>query len=128
MKCITPYCRGVRTPAAKSSFCGKCRTRRFKAAHPLRYSFSKLKSRAKERGKPFKLTFAEYQAFAVQTGYDKLKGKTKQSLSIHRKDDRLGYVAGNIAAVTLSDNSRLKYAALPGYLQAELAAIARASA
>ena len=120
MRCATKFCRGVQTKTGRSPYCSKCRTRRFKEKHPLKYSFSKLRSRAKERGHSFELTFEEYERFAVETGYDKLKGKTKYSLSIHRKQNNLGYSKDNIAAVTLSLNSRLAWANIPDWLRAEM--------
>lgn len=127
-RCATKFCRGLAQPKRHHSpYCAKCRSRRFKAAHPLKYSFFKLKGRAKERGKAFQLTFAEYEQFAKQTGYDKQRGKTKYSLTIHRINNDGPYSRNNIAAVTLSLNARLNYAPLPAYLKEEMLAALRAS-
>lgn len=120
MKCRTKFCRGVQTATGHSPFCSKCRTRRFKERHPLKYSFNLFRNRARHRGHAFELTFQEYEKFARETGYDKLKGKHKHSLSIHRKDGALGYRMDNIAAVSLSLNSRLEFANIPDYLEAEM--------
>jgi hypothetical protein len=84
-KCRTKFCRGGTFKQHHSPYCSKCRSRRFKERHPLKYSFGKLRARAKERGHAFTLTFADYEAFAKQTGYAELKGKTKHSLSINRR-------------------------------------------
>lgn len=119
-RCRTKHCREVATKSGHSPFCSKCRSRRFAEAHPLKYSFGKLRYRAGERGHSFELTFEQYQRFAVETGYDKLKGKTQYSLSIDRKDGTKGYHADNIRAVSLSLNSRLKWANMPEWLRDEM--------
>ena len=119
-RCRTKFCRCRCFKSGKSPFCAKCRSRRFKAAHPIKYAFAKLLQRAKERGHEFSLTLADYTKFWEETGYGEFKGKTKHSLSIHRVDEAKGYEAGNVAAVTLSMNSRLKYAPLPGWLKQEM--------
>jgi hypothetical protein len=93
----------------------------------MEYAFAKLRSRAKERGREFTLTFAEYQAFATTTDYWAKRGKTKLSLSIDRIDDARGYHADNIRAVTLSFNSRRRFAPLPDWLKAEEETALRAS-
>jgi hypothetical protein len=94
----------------------------------LKYSFNLLRNRARHRGHAFELSFEQYEAFARETGYDKLKGKHKHSLSIHRKNNALGYRADNIAAVSLSLNSRLAFANIPDYLKQEMLEAQRAPA
>jgi hypothetical protein len=86
----------------------------------MKYSFGKLKHRAKERGHEFSLSLEDYEKFARETGYAELKGKTKHSLSIHRKNNSRGYHMDNISAVTLSVNSRLQWANIPDWLRAEM--------
>ena len=120
--CKTKYCRGVATPSGRSPFCAKCRHRRWKIDHPLKYSYNKLKYRAKERGHEFSLTFDAYEKFAVESGYAALKGKDGTSMSIDRIDPKRGYHADNIRMVTLAHNSRLRFAPLPDYLRAEMEA------
>ena len=110
------------TESAHSPYCSKCRARRFKAAHPLKYAFGKLRNRAKERGKEFTLTFEEYHKFAVDSGYAELKGRTKHSLSIHRIDDARGYHIDNIGAVSVSLNNRLRYANVPEWIKEKVMA------
>lgn len=118
-KCRTKFCRGRTTKTGRSPYCSKCRSRRWKEKAPLKYAFHNLRNRARHRGHKFTLTFEEYEEFAIRTGYAALKGKTAQSLSIHRKDDKRGYHSDNIAAVTLSMNTRLKYANIPAWLRDE---------
>lgn len=126
MKCATKFCRGNVGPRDRSPYCPKCRARRFKAAHPLKYAFNKLRNRARERGHAFTLTFADYEAFAVASGYDKLKGKFARALSIHRRDDGKGYEPGNLVAISLGLNARLRWAnGIPQHLQDEWIAAER---
>jgi hypothetical protein len=108
-RCASRNCKGVTTESGKSKYCSKCRSRRFKLAHPLRYYYGKLRDRAKERGKDFRLTFEEYQSFAIKTNYALLKGKTSLSLSIDRRNNDRGYYFENVQAITLSENSRKQY-------------------
>lgn len=127
MKCRTKFCRGISRKNGHSPFCAKCRTRRFKEAHPLKYSFNLLRNRARHRGHEFALTFEQYEKFAQDTSYDKLKGKHKYSLSIHRKDGGRGYCFDNIEAVTLSENSRIEWVNMPAGFKAEIMEALRAS-
>lgn len=109
-QCRSPHCKHlVDHKKEHSPFCARHRTVRFKEKFPLKYSFNKLKQRAKERGKAFSLTYAEYEGFAIKTDYARLKGKTSLSLSIDRVDNSRGYEAGNIAALTLRENSRKQF-------------------
>lgn len=89
--------------------CGSCRARIDKENRPLRMAFQKLKFRARERGHAFSLTFAQYEKFALESGYAELKGKTGQSLSIDRRDPSKGYEIGNLRAITLSENTRIRF-------------------
>ena len=110
MKCRTKFCRGTPAASSKKPYCAKCSMRRWKEKHPEKYAFHKLRSRAKERGHKFTLTFEDYVRFARTTGYFEKKGKTAMSLSIDRIDPRRGYEPDNIRAMTLSMNSRFRYA------------------
>ena len=109
MNCKTKFCRGQVLANSKSPFCSKCRSRRFKEKHPLKYYFNLLRCRARERGKLFLLKFEEYEAFCRSTNYDQLKGKTALSLSIDRIDNSGPYSAENIQAITLAENSRKRF-------------------
>lgn len=104
-KCRTKYCRGRVSKLTHSPWCPKCKTRRYKEKHPLKYSYYKLKFRALERGITFNLTFAQYEEFAISTGYASERGKTKFSLSIDRIEVDKGYEVGNLQVLTLSENT-----------------------
>ncbi len=121
-KCQTKFCRGYTTPDGHSPYCGKCRYRRFRDKFPLKCAFNNLRKRARQRGKTFTLTFADYEKFAIESRYAAMKGKTKHSLTIHRKEHTRGYEPDNIQAVTMSLNARFRYANIPDYLLAEMEA------
>ena len=71
--------------------------------------YADLKHRADERGHEFKLTIEEYEEFWNSSGYAEKHGKTKEFLSIDRIRSEDGYVKGNIRALTVSQNSRLRH-------------------
>lgn len=102
-KCITPFCRTNRY--RNGSKCCKCRQRRFRANCPITSAYHNLKSHAKARGIEFDLTFEQFNVFCIQTGYDKLKGGTKECLTVDRKHNDVGYTFNNIRAITMQENS-----------------------
>ena len=109
MKCRTKFCRGRPSLNGKSPLCSKCKSKQFKSRNPLRYFWNLLKSRARERGKEFSLTFEEYREFALSSGYFERKGKTAASLSIDRIDPAGPYAKWNIRAITLAENTRRNF-------------------
>lgn len=109
-QCQTQRCRGtVNKNTEKSPYCARCRDRRFKAAHPIKWHYNSLKKHARLRGKPFSLTLEEFTQFAQQTDYVRLVGKSSLSLSIDRIENALGYHIWNIRGVTLRENSRKQW-------------------
>ena len=109
MKCRTRNCRGHRTSGGKSPYCSRCRDRRFKAAHPIKWHYNSLKKHARLRGKPFSLTIEQFTEFAQKTDYVRLVGRSSLSLSIDRIENSLGYHIWNIRGVTLRENSRKQW-------------------
>jgi len=104
-KCAVKFCRRKVHKSEKSPICSRHRARRWKERYPLRYSFNKLRNRARERGHEFLLTFKHYEKFALESGYAEGKGKTAESFSINRIDENRGYSVDNIECITLSENS-----------------------
>lgn len=66
------------------------------------------------------MTREEFTKLVTESGWIEKRGKTAKSLSIDRVDPRRGYEAGNVRVLTLAQNSRLRYAPLPGWMKAEL--------
>ena len=85
--------------------CRTCETRAWRAAHPARAAYDTLRTHARQRGKVFALTLAQFLAFAEQTGYVEGKGIEPHSLSVDRTDPTRGYEPGNLGCLTLADNS-----------------------
>lgn len=86
--------------------CATCGSKRFKEEHLIKYTFNKIKQRAKARGISFKLTHEQFEKFCYNYKYIQKKGKEKDSYSIDRIDYSKGYVLGNVRAITLSENSK----------------------
>lgn len=101
--------------------CSRCKSRKWALQSPLKYAYKNLKNRAKQRGKPFDLTFLEYRAFALKSGYSELKGKSSQCLSIDRIKNELGYTASNIRAIRLGTNVRLFHCKMPQWMKDDMA-------
>lgn len=79
--------------------------RKYKAEHPLEYTFNVLRTNAKRRGKSFELTKEEFAQFCEQTGYLSSKGTTKAKMHIDRIDATKGYSINNIQILSCSANS-----------------------
>lgn len=67
-----------------------------------------LKSNAKRRGIPFTITFKYFLKFAIRTGYIDKRGREASSMTVDRIKPHLGYVPGNLRAITLSENVKLQ--------------------
>jgi hypothetical protein len=93
-----------------SPFCSRCRSRNFRREHPAMAHFLDLKNRAKQRGHEFTITVEySYQTVWVDTGYAEKHGKTKECLSVDRKENDKGYVPGNLQVMTVSENARKRF-------------------
>jgi len=101
--------RGCRKPAAQKGQCYAHAKQDYARRHPLRYCFNSLKQNAKRRGKPFDLTFEQFEEFAIRTDYVNKRGTSAQGYTIDRIDPTKGYTADNIQVLTNAQNVR-KYA------------------
>lgn len=68
-------------------------------------TYQVLKMNAKRRGKEFGITFEYFKEMCLNTGYTEGKGVLKDSLTIDRKKNELGYIEGNLRVITKSLNS-----------------------
>lgn len=74
----------------------------------MKAAFQTLRHNATRRGKPFNLTFEQFQQFCRETKYMAGRGRSKQSFTIDRIDNNKGYTIDNIQMLTKSDNCRKK--------------------
>jgi hypothetical protein len=103
--CATKGCRNAAVESIRSRFCHSCRHRQFRAANPLKAKFSNLRKSAKRRGIAFLLTFVQFEAFALSTGYAENSGRHAGGLTIDRVDPTRGYEEGNLQAIPNRDNA-----------------------
>ena len=109
MNCTKKYC--TRKGGRRSGLCPRHRVEKWRKDNPVRYAFITLADNAKRRGKPFEISFEYFTEFCTKTKYIQGKGKTKESFTIDRKDETIGYVEGNLQLLSNSDNVKkmLKY-------------------
>jgi hypothetical protein len=100
--CSTPYCQRK----AKHNKCYHCQTEAKKLKNPYRYWFGVLRRNARRRGVFFGLSFDYWVKWCDDTGYLALKGRSRDSASIDRIINELGYIDGNIQLLTVSNNSQ----------------------
>ncbi len=102
-RCSTLYC--LVTPIEGRSICSKCRAREWRQNHPAEDAYRHLKSNAKRRGKPFKLTMPWWKAWCAVTNYLNLRGMGPDDMTVDCDDDYVGYVDDGITMKTRSKNS-----------------------
>jgi hypothetical protein len=90
--------------------CDKCYQRMWRAKNPERSVFNHLKNSAQRRRVGFFLIFEEFFDWLTGTEegklYMKYKGREAENLSIDRKRPELGYRAGNLQVLTVSQNTK----------------------
>lgn len=89
--------------------CGTCRCRSWRKANPEKYAYNNIKNRAKQRGKPFTISFEYFLKFCYRYDYISRKGRTSKSLTADRKIEELGYIEGNLQAKPLRQNIKKYY-------------------
>lgn len=100
-KCASLYCQRQ----TQEKYCPCCAKRNYRAKYPMKAAYQNLRSNAKRRGKVFQITFEEFALFCRRTQYITYKGKKKDSYSIDRPKNHLGYTLDNMQILTLSANS-----------------------
>jgi hypothetical protein len=106
-RCATPFCR--RRRGKKKRFCHTCHARKVRAANPFRAQWRRLKDKARQRGINFCLPFWYFEIFARDCQYVTNTGNGRQCLTVDRKNNLLGYVIGNIQALTREANRRKQF-------------------
>lgn len=99
-RCSVKYC----TNKAEGSLCSTCRSRKARAADPVRYAFTCLRNNANRRGILFTITLDQFRQWCHKVQYIGRKGRSAESYSIDRIHNDLGYHADNIQLMTNRDN------------------------
>jgi hypothetical protein len=101
--CITRYCKN---DANQGRYCKTCISRRYRSRNPMRAAYNALKQNAVRRGIPFTITYEYFARWCHRSDYMAGKGRTKESYTIDREKNHLGYVPGNLRVLTNSENAR----------------------
>ena len=103
--CIVPRCSKRAGP--KKTRCNMHHSRMETEREPLRPAYRKKKHDAKRRRIWFDpaLTFPVFKAWALSSGYAAGRGSDGESLTIHRKNNRVGYTLSNLEPLTRIENS-----------------------
>ncbi len=103
--CITDGCR-KEVPKSRKT-CWKCQKAKYRKNNPVKAAYQILRWNAQRRYKYHLgfLTFEEFEKFCRETNYIELKGRYKESISIDRIKNYLGYVYDNMRVVTVGFNS-----------------------
>ena len=72
----------------------------------MRAAFQELRDRAIKRGIVFGISFDSFERLAKETLYLNGKGNGRSRITIDRKNNRLGYVDGNLQPLTREENAR----------------------
>ena len=75
-------------------------------AHPERQAYIWHKSRAKNRGVPFRLTFDQWWKIWLDSGHWSDRGRHKDQYDMARRGDMGAYEVGNVYITTHSENVR----------------------
>lgn len=101
--CNTRGCTRCTTGGRKH--CNTCRTRKSRAADPVKASYIARKHNAKRRGKPFTITLEYFRKWCVKVNYFGYKrGRAADSYTVDCIINELGYVPGNLQLLTNRDN------------------------
>jgi hypothetical protein len=106
-KCVTAHCRNFLPVSAIQNcnkHCSKCMMRVWRVNSSLKAVLAKLRERAVKRQVPCTLTPEELLLVIGDTHYLDLKGRVRGLLHLDRIVLSLGYVAGNVRVITVSDN------------------------
>jgi hypothetical protein len=115
--CITPFCTSKVKSCKKKSgkvytplYCSACARRAWAEKNPEKYLYANLRGNARRRGKVFTISFEYFKKFLERENYlHRKRGRTKSSVSVDRPNNSLGYVEGNLKAITIKANSEKRH-------------------
>jgi hypothetical protein len=113
--CVTKFC--IKPKAKKGHYCHSCVKRKYKAAHPLEYTYTTWLINCRRRKKINTVTFEQFKFFVGDTDYMRKKGTGAKKFTIDRKKEcgpdcpkewcyEHGYHFHTIQSITLSANSK----------------------
>lgn len=76
--------------------------------NPLKYTYNNLKGSAKRRNIYFDISISYFEKFVSENNYLYKKGRSALSLTIDRKNPKIGYIEGNIRVLPLLINASRK--------------------
>ena len=91
------------------TICEKCKSRRWRANHPVAAAYHCIKDRAKRRSQLFAITLAHLEELCIGSNYPAQRGRRPNALHIDRKIPSLGYVPGNLQILTAHDNTSKRH-------------------
>lgn len=101
IKCKTKRCRNK----VKGGTCSTCRSRKTRAADPVRASWVTRKNNAKRRGKVYEITLEQFRAWCHKVNYFGLKrGRGADSYTVDRIREDEGYTVDNIQPLPNGQN------------------------
>ena len=78
--------------------------RAWRERYPIKAQWRRLKDKAARRGIWFCLPYWFFEAWATRHGYCEQTGQLRESLTVDRKENRLGYFPANIQPLSREAN------------------------
>lgn len=101
-RCSTPYCKN-KVPGNYQ--CNKCRSKKWREANPIKYSFYNLRNRARRDNIPFTIVFEDFEKWCVNVHYIGMKrGRGANARTVDRRYNDIGYHIDNIQVMEKRDN------------------------
>ncbi len=86
------------------NFCNYCCVKKYREANPMYYAYMAKRDNAKRKGIEFTISFEYFKEFCYKTQYMSKRGRSATSYAIDRIKNHLGYIPGNLQALTNRDN------------------------
>lgn len=102
--CKTKYCSNPLSPAGRSPYCSKCRSRHYRENHKMVSSYHIKKWNAFWNSIPFLITLNEWMEWCQKTSYHLLRGPEAEDMTVDRKDPTKPYTIDNIQMITRRAN------------------------
>lgn len=100
--CKRPSEKGAQT--GRSTQCGTCRVRLWRANNPVRAIYNAVKNKARRRRIPFGLTIEFFEELCHETGFHLATGRSGEALQLDRIDALRGYFDDNVQVLTAVEN------------------------